>query len=216
MKSRGALKATAKKQLSKKVYWNFVIGIVIYTVICLVVGILQDRFSVTIIDSLLTILLLVPLNLGFFYAALRVREGKFHICSFLYFISRGFKKYIKIVLLGIILSLIINVGLMLFIVPGIIWALMFSQAIFIIAEKDCGVFEALSESKKLMKGHKWEFFGFVLSFILWYILIIITAGIANIFVLPYILTSYANYYAELKAESEYKNQKVYVTISKDE
>ena len=216
MKSRSELKTLAKKQLSKNVYWNFVIAVAIYVVICFGVGILQAEFSLSSINSLVSIFLIVPLSLGFFYAALRVKEGKFHICSFLYFISRGIKRYLKIVLLGIILNIIINVGLILLIVPGIIWGLMFSQAIFIISEKDCGVFEALSESQKLMRGHKWEFFKFVLSFILWYALILITAGIATIFVLPYIVTAYANYYAELKAENEYKNPQIYRKISTDE
>lgn len=216
MTSRAVLKATAKKQLSKQVYWQFVIGFVIYAIICAIVGVLQGEFSLDIVNSLLTILLILPLNLGFFYAALKVSEGKFHICSFLYFISRGFMKYVKIIGLGIVLSIIVSVGFTLFIIPGIIWSLMFSQAVFIMAEKNCGILEALTESQKLMKGHKFEFFVFVWSFILWYLLIGITAGIASVFVLPYIITSYANYYSQLKYDYEYKNQKVYATITKDQ
>ena len=50
MKSRSELKTLAKKQLSKNVYWNFVIAVAIYVVICFGVGILQAEFSLSSIN----------------------------------------------------------------------------------------------------------------------------------------------------------------------
>ncbi|MHA8110316.1 DUF975 family protein [Lactobacillaceae bacterium Melli_B4] len=57
---------------------------------------------------------------------------------------------------------------------------------------------AITESRKLMNGHKGELFLLILSFILWYIAGAITFGLANIFyVTPYTKLTYANYYVHL-------------------
>ena len=48
-----------------------------------------------------------------------------------------------------------------------------------------------------MHGHKWEYFCLQLSFIGWYLLVIMTCGIALIWVYPYIQTINALYYRNL-------------------
>lgn len=58
--------------------------------------------------------------------------------------------------------------------------------------------DAMKKSEKMMDGHKWDLFVFDLSFILWNLLVMITFGIAVIYVGPYIETSKANYYLKLK------------------
>jgi uncharacterized membrane protein len=48
-----------------------------------------------------------------------------------------------------------------------------------------------------MDGHKWEYFVMSLSFIGWGLLVAFTAGIAAIWVQPYMVLSFANFYNEL-------------------
>jgi len=62
--------------------------------------------------------------------------------------------------------------------------------------------EALNESKKIMHGHKWEFFVLNLSFILWILLCMVTMGIALIYVLPYMEATFVNFYNSIKRTSE--------------
>ena len=69
-------------------------------------------------------------------------------------------------------------------------------------EDDTGFIKAVSESYKMMKGHKWELFKVDLSFIGWFILSSITLCIAGIYVLPYYYTVHAGYYDTIK--NEYK------------
>lgn len=64
------------------------------------------------------------------------------------------------------LALAVAVGLVLLIVPGIIFGLMFMFATFIVIERELGPIDALSESHRLTRGHKWQLFGFVLLLIL--------------------------------------------------
>ena len=52
----------------------------------------------------------------------------------------------------------------------------------------------------MMRGHKWELFVLGLSFFWWILLIVITFGLAAIYVVPYMHTTTANYYEKLKSE----------------
>ena len=53
---------------------------------------------------------------------------------------------------------IVVVGLILVIIPGIIWSLMFMFAPFIVIDKGLGPVEALKESMRITNGHKWQLF----------------------------------------------------------
>ncbi|WP_159549813.1 DUF975 family protein [Streptococcus halichoeri] len=59
----------------------------------------------------------------------------------------------------------------------------------------------IQASKSLMKGHKWRFFLFQLSFIGWFVLVFLSFGILYFYVLPYYLTSTAIFYQNLLEES---------------
>lgn len=107
------------------------------------------------------------------------------------------------------LALIIIVGIFTFlwtillIVPGIIKSLAYSQAIFIYRDyldqgKKIGFLEAITLSRKMMDGHKWEYFVMGLSFIGWSLSCIIIIPI--IWVYPYMNQTFANFYVKLAAE----------------
>ncbi|VYU40201.1 DUF975 family protein [Clostridium tertium] len=110
-----------------------------------------------------------------------------------------FNIYLKTLGLYVVIAVIGFIGTLLFIIPGIILLIMFSQSFFILAEdpsksiKDCMV-----ESQKMMYGHKSEYFVLQLSFIGWYLLTGITLGIAGFWVNPYVKITNANYYLEIK------------------
>ena len=74
---------------------------------------------------------------------------------------------------------------------------------FIVAENpDMTAREAVTLSRKMMEGHKWECFVFELTFLGWEILGILTMGIFNIFYTnPYKTAAFTRYYAELRAEA---------------
>lgn len=60
--------------------------------------------------------------------------------------------------------------------------------------------QAITLSRNMMKGHKWECFVFELSFIGWQMLGYLTMGLFNIFYTnPYKISAFTRYYAELRA-----------------
>ena len=89
---------------------------------------------------------------------------------------------------------------LLFVIPGIIKAISYSMAMYILAEnKGKSARECINESKAMTKGHKGELFVLGLSFIGWGLLCSITFGIAAIWVTPYMSATFANAYQSLKA-----------------
>ena len=102
---------------------------------------------------------------------------------------------------GLLLELIVSVlfvfGTILLIVPGFIALLAYSQSVYLLAEDpDMGVVQALKESRRMMKGHKWRLFRLALSFLGWSILAGIVPG-GVLLLVPYMEAADAVFYLEL-------------------
>ena len=67
---------------------------------------------------------------------------------------------------SILYALALVVGLILLIVPGIIFALMFMFTTFIVVDRELGPVEAMKESNRITYGHKWSLLGFTLVLVL--------------------------------------------------
>lgn len=68
-------------------------------------------------------------------------------------------------LMSLLVGLAVVVGLVLFIVPGIIAGLMFSLAPYLVLEHDFRPTEAIRESQRMTKGNRWKLFLLVLAII---------------------------------------------------
>ena len=97
---------------------------------------------------------------GYTYTALNIIRGE--QVSFATFFS-GFPKILTIAVSFIIAMLIIYVGLLLLIVPGLIIAFGFSQILIMIVDMDYGPFEAIKKSWRMMRGYKFSYFLLILA-----------------------------------------------------
>ncbi|MFC5401177.1 DUF975 family protein [Cohnella soli] len=89
------------------------------------------------------------------------------------------------------------------IIPGIIAVYRYSMAYYILADNpDITPLEAIRRSKQMMAGHKWRLFLLQLSFIGWFLLCILTLGIASLWVSSYIAVATAHFYEDLKNQGE--------------
>ena len=92
----------------------------------------------------------------------------------------GFERYGKALGLFLFQGLFILLWSLLFIVPGIIAAIRYSQAFFILADDpNKGIRQCMDESKMMMRGNKAKYFCMSLSFIGWAILASIPAGVLS-------------------------------------
>lgn len=91
----------------------------------------------------------------------------------------------------LVLAAIVIIGVSL----SVYAVLNYFTAFYLIADKKAvKVTKSLKMSRIIMKGHKWELFLLVLSFLPWFLLSVITCGLALIYVFPYIQLTLAKYY----------------------
>ncbi|WP_225354807.1 DUF975 family protein [Fructilactobacillus lindneri] len=107
-------------------------------------------------------------------------------------------------LVGILVEIYTILWSLLFLIPGIIKALAYSQALLIYKDKTLngterpGFNDCITKSREMMNGHKWELFVLNLSFLGWFFLSILTVGIGFIWLIPYYYGTLVNYYDYLK------------------
>jgi hypothetical protein len=63
---------------------------------------------------------------------------------------------------SILVGLAIIAGLILLVIPGIIFGLMFMFTTFIIIDRGIGPIEAMKESNRITRGHRWTLLGLIL------------------------------------------------------
>lgn len=92
----------------------------------------------------------------------------------------GFERFGKALGLYLFMFLFITLWTILFIIPGIIASIRYSQAFFVLADDpEKSIRQCMDESKMMMKGNKAKYFVLSLSFIGWILLCSIPAGILN-------------------------------------
>ena len=113
------------------------------------------------------------LGVAIFFLALFRRQQVEVVDVFL-----GFEHFGKALGLLLYQTLFVFLWTLLFIVPGIIASLRYSQAFYILADDPTkGIRQCMNESKKMMKGNKAKYFCLSLSFIGWALLAAIPSGI---------------------------------------
>lgn len=209
MSTRVELKSHAKNQLKGK--WGlaiggmFVAGILIPIITNLISRLVSESLILSIIVCLVSIVIDVTIGVGMCRFSLNYAdENKKPEFGDIF---SQFKVIHKAIGLYILMFIIIMVGLILLVVPGIIFTYMFSQSFFILADDNSkSIIECLKESANMMKGHKFEYFVLVLSFLGWIILGLIPLGIGLLWVLPYMNVTVAAYYLEVK--NNYNQSKI--------
>ena len=114
-------------------------------------------------------------------------------------VFEGYKQFFPIAAIIFISGLIIILWSFLLIIPGIIKAISYTQILRVKKDNpEMKALECIDESKSLMEGHKMEYFILQLSFIGWSVLTVFTLGILGFWLLPYMETTYAEFYDKLK------------------
>lgn len=102
----------------------------------------------------------------------------------------------------VLFGIIFLVGLVLLVVPGIIWSIMFGFAGYFVIDKTMGPIEALKESKRITYGYKWELFLLGVFTLLLALLGLICLLVGFLVVYPIIVIASAHAYRTLETRSE--------------
>lgn len=208
--NRPAIKAEAKSFIGQNArWWKMTLatiaiylisgGFSIYVNIATVIN--RDDPSTTVgYSSSVITLLLIPFTIaasGYYLNHIRGFNPEW---KSLY--KEGIDNYGSYLVTGVLVNVFTFLWSLLFVVPGIIKALSYSQANYVIHDNPrLKGKEAIEISKRMTNGFKGDLFSMYLSFIGWYILVGLTGGILSIYVTPYVETTAAMYYENLKRYS---------------
>ena len=97
----------------------------------------------------------------------------------------------------------IKIGLWTFvlIIPGFVKTFAYALTPYLLVDcPDLSPLQCIKLSDKMMKGHKFDLFYLFLSFIGWGLLGILTLGIGYLWLTPYMSTTMASFYQDVKAQ----------------
>lgn len=99
---------------------------------------------------------------------------------------------------------------LLLIVPGILKSLSYAMTVYVQVEHpDWTANQCIDESCRLMEGNRWRLFCLGVSFIGWYLLLIVASlvpiagNFAQYFLMPYTLAAISRFYFEIKREKDF-------------
>lgn len=192
--NRAVLKAEAKEQIKGK------IGILFAVV--LVNGLIGAAASfvlslIPVVGSLIASVVVTPaLALSLIRVFLDVSKGDRPELKDAF---SGFDDFWAAFKVNFLTSLFTFLWSLLFLIPGFVKTYAYSMSMYILAENPGKpALECIEESKRMTNGHKMDLFVLGLSFVGWLLLIMVTFGIAAIWVMPYMNTTIANAYESLK------------------
>jgi uncharacterized membrane protein len=150
---------------------------------------------------------LIPLSVAVYWFYLNlVRGNKLDIAD-VFTIYKDSDTTFKVIGLYILQGIFIFLWSLLFIIPGIIKSLSYSQTFYLLRDHpEYSITQAITESRIRMNGYKGKYFLLNLSFIGWGILCAFSLGIGLLWLIPYMSASTAEFYNELIASQDYKEE----------
>lgn len=200
MRTRVELKQDAKAQLQGKKGTAAIMFLILF-MIQVIPNIVKLLVGESLILGIVRVVVMIYsslLGIGMIKFYLSVRRNQQVSAGMLF---SGCEYYLKGFLISLLVGLVTVVGTILFIVPGIIFAYMYSQSLTIyIDNPEMGIIESMKTSRLAMSGHKGDLFILQLSFIGWSILSLFTLGILLLYVYPYYQTTLINFYTDVMEE----------------
>lgn len=195
------LKKAAKESLSGR--WGFaVLAFLLFSIIQGVPNLFgsdidEPSSSIDLVVSLVSILL-IPVGVGWTWIAMSIARGEETKVTDLF---EPYGMFLKVVGLAIVQFIFIALWTLLLIIPGIIKSFSYLLTFYILRdEPSIGILEAITRSRQLMDGHKMEAFLLFLSFIGWALLVIVTLGLAVLWVGPYFSVTLVKFYDRVRGE----------------
>lgn len=100
----------------------------------------------------------IIIGMGLIKIALKITVGEIVALNDVFSVTHLFFLYIGA---SILYGLIILGGLLLLVVPGLVWLVTYWLFSYVLVDTECGVMTAFSEAKRISKGARWHIFLFI-------------------------------------------------------
>lgn len=143
-----------------------------------------------------TLILAGPIGVGLALVQLSVLRGEQVEFGDMF---KGFNNFGTNCGAGVLVGVFTFLWSLLFVIPGIVKAYSYSMTFYILADHpEMKAADAITASRMMMKGRKWDLFVLDLSFFWWIVLVSVSCGVAAIYVEPYMEMSRASFYEAIK------------------
>lgn len=163
-----------------------------------------------------SILIEGPVAFGVSFANLKAARGDKLVITDMF---EAFRNYINAVLASLLTGIIIAFGLILLIVPGIIFACKLAFTPYLVVERKMEVIEAIKTSWSMTDGHAWKVFGIALLAIPICIAGLLLFGVGIILSIMWVSLAFASLYhavsTHIEASSEQQKDYRYLEIAKE-
>ena len=187
-------------QTMKRHFWFFIAVIVISILVKMIpdaiAGIFEEDVPIlSMVINIASWVISIIVEMGLFKIALKFCDDEHVVISDLFSCTPLFIKYI----LGAILyGLIVLAGMILLIIPGIIWAVKLQYFSYFIIDKKLGPIEALKESSRITTEIKWDVFVFCLVLIVINLVGFLCCILGLFVTIPMTMVAYAFVYRTLQ------------------
>ena len=167
-----------------------------FTIVLLLINLVlaQINKSASPVGSLISLLISGPLNAGFLIVAFKVLRNRETTFGDFF---RGFNNYLPLFLVSLVSGVLIGLGFVLLIIPGIYLAVAYTFALPLVLDKKMNFWDAMEFSRKLISKNWFSFFGFVLVLVLINFAGALLLGLGLLVTIPLSVGAIAAAYADI-------------------
>lgn len=177
-------------------FW-FLLGITL--VLCLVGSVPGAMQESAVLAVAYQVLVIGPITYGGYFVFLKAARDESPGSTDLF---EGFRDYWNVVLASCVVGLIIGIGFIFLIVPGVIFTCKLVFAPYLVMDRKMRAFDAINESWRLTDGHAWTVFLMLLLAIPIVMAGVIALGVGVIVSVMWIALAFAAFYLAVCASGE--------------
>jgi uncharacterized membrane protein len=185
---------------------NVIFFLLIFVIAAVASGIFQGVQDATkeqapfisLLFALAGLFVTTVVSIGFTRISLKFADGETPRFEDLF---TGYPLFVNFFFASVLYGLIVIVGLILLIVPGIMWAVRFSQFSYLVVDKGLSPAESLRKSADITQGARWHLVLFALILLGINLLGALALGIGLLWTIPTAMVAAAHVYRKLLAHS---------------
>ena len=171
-------------------------GFVGFTLVVFLINVAVAKInqSASPVGTLISLLVSGPLNAGFLIVAFKLLKNRATTFGDFF---RGFNNFLPLFLVSLVSSVMIGIGFVLLLLPGIYLAVAYTFALPLVLEKKMNFWDAMEFSRKLISKNWFSFFGFAFVLVLVNLAGGLLLGFGLLVTIPLTICAIAAAYADI-------------------
>ncbi|MBD2034243.1 glycerophosphoryl diester phosphodiesterase membrane domain-containing protein [Leptolyngbya sp. FACHB-321] len=171
------------------------VGFAGFTLLFFLVNVAIAKVSQSVtLEGFISLLISAPLNAGFLIVAFKLLKKRATTFGDFF---RGFNHYLPLFLVSLVSSLVIGIGLLLFLIPGLYLAVAYIFALPLVLERKMNFWAGMELSRKLISKQWFSFLGFALVLVLLNLAGVLLLGVGLLVTIPLSACAIAAAYADI-------------------